>query len=53
MANDISPTLASVRQLSPNLENLFRDLGPLIKAGRKGIPALGRFLGPDGLRPML
>jgi phospholipid/cholesterol/gamma-HCH transport system substrate-binding protein len=53
VANDISPTLRSVRQLSPNLENLFRDLGPLIKAGRRGIPALGRFLGPEGLRPML
>jgi phospholipid/cholesterol/gamma-HCH transport system substrate-binding protein len=53
VANDISPTLRSVRQLSPNLEDLFRDLGPLIKAGRKGIPALGRFLGPEGLRPML
>ena len=53
VANDISPTLRSVRQLSPNLENLFRDLGPLINAGRRGIPALGRFLGPEGLRPML
>ena len=53
VANDISPTLRSVRQLSPNLEDLFRDLGPLIKAGRRGIPALGRFLGPEGLRPML
>jgi ABC-type transporter Mla subunit MlaD len=53
VANDISPTLASVRKLSPHLENLFRDLVPLIKAGRKGIPALGRFLGPDGLRSTL
>ena len=53
VANDISPTLASVRKLSPKLENLFRDLDPLIKAGKKGIPALGRFLGPEGLRPAL
>ena len=53
VANDISPTLASVRKLSPNLEDLFRDLDPLIKAGKKGIPALGRFLGPEGLRPAL
>jgi phospholipid/cholesterol/gamma-HCH transport system substrate-binding protein len=53
VANDISPTLASVRKLSPNLEELFRDLDPLIKAGRRGIPALGRFLGEEGLRPML
>jgi ABC-type transporter Mla subunit MlaD len=53
VANDISPTLRSVRQLSPNLEDLFRDLGPLIRVGRRGIPALGRFLGGEGLRPML
>ncbi len=53
VANDITPTLTSVRKLSPRLENLFRDLVPLIKAGRKGIPALGRFLGPDGLRSTL
>jgi phospholipid/cholesterol/gamma-HCH transport system substrate-binding protein len=53
VANDISPTLRSVRQLSPNLENLFRDLEPLIRVGRRGIPALGRFLGGEGLRPML
>ena len=41
VANDISPTLRSVRQLSPNLENLFRDLDPLIKAGRRGYPGAG------------
>ena len=51
VANDISPTLESVRELSPNLENLFRDLDPLIRAGRRGIPALGRLLGSEGLRP--
>jgi phospholipid/cholesterol/gamma-HCH transport system substrate-binding protein len=52
VANDVSPTLRSVRELAPNLENLFRDLDPLIKAGRRGIPALARFLGPEGLRPV-
>ena len=53
VANDISPTLRSVRRLSPNLENLFRDLDPLIDAADRGLPALERFLGPEGLRPML
>ena len=53
VANDISPTLRSVRRLSPNLEDLFRNLDPLIKAGRRGLPALTRFLGPEGLRPTL
>ena len=53
VAKDISPTLRSVRELSPNLENLFRDLRPLINASRKGLPALRRFLGPEGLRPVL
>ena len=53
VANDISPTLRSVRRLAPELENLFRDLDPLIDAGRRGLPALERFLGPEGLRPVL
>jgi len=53
VANDISPTLESVRRLSPNLESLFRNLGPLIDASKKGLPALERFLGAEGLRPVL
>ena len=53
VANDISPTLDSVRRLSPNLESLFKKLDPLIDASENGLPALERFLGPDGLRPVL
>ena len=53
VANDISPTLDSVRRLSPHLESLFRDLDPLIDASRKGLPALERFIGPEGLQPVL
>ncbi len=53
VANDISPTLDSVRRLSPNLESLFRNLDPLIDASKTGLPALERFLGPEGLRPAL
>ena len=51
VANDISPTLRSVRQLSPHLESLFKKLVPLIKASRKGLPATRQFL--SGLRPVL
>jgi phospholipid/cholesterol/gamma-HCH transport system substrate-binding protein len=51
VANDISPTLHSVRRLSPHLKSLFIDLKPLIRASRKGLPATGRFLG--ALRPVL
>jgi len=40
VANDISPTLDSVRRLSPNLESLFKKLDPLIDASAKGFPAL-------------
>ncbi len=50
VANDISPTLDSVRRLSPNLESLFRNLDPLIDASKDGFPALERFLGPEGLQ---
>ena len=53
VANDISPTLESVRELSPHLENLFRDLDPLIDEAETGLPALRDFLGPEGLRPVL
>jgi ABC-type transporter Mla subunit MlaD len=51
VANDISPTLRSIRQLSPHLKSLFINLKPLIKAARKGLPATRRFL--SGLRPVL
>lgn len=51
VANDISPTLRSVRQLSPHLESLFQKLRPLIKASKHGLPATRRFL--TGLRPVL
>ena len=51
VANDISPTLRSIRQLSPHLESLFKKLRPLIKASKHGLPATRRFL--TGLRPVL
>src|SRR5919198_2537233 len=39
VANDISPTLRSVRELSPHLKSLFIELRPLIAASRRGLPA--------------
>src|SRR3954469_4075186 len=51
VANDISPTLRSIRQLSPHLESLFQKLKPLINVSRKGLPATRQFL--SGLRPVL
>jgi phospholipid/cholesterol/gamma-HCH transport system substrate-binding protein len=51
VANDISPTLRSVKRLSPNLESLFYDLDDLTKASRRGFPALASTL--KGLRPVL
>jgi phospholipid/cholesterol/gamma-HCH transport system substrate-binding protein len=51
VANDISPTLRSVRRLSPSLKSLFIDLQPLIRAAHEGLPATSRFL--DALRPTL
>ena len=51
VANDISPTLRSVRQLSPNLRSVFFDLDDLTRASRKGFPALSSFL--KGLGPVL
>jgi phospholipid/cholesterol/gamma-HCH transport system substrate-binding protein len=51
VANDISPTLHSIRRLSPHLKSLFIDLKPLIRASRTGLPAASRFL--SGLRPVL
>jgi phospholipid/cholesterol/gamma-HCH transport system substrate-binding protein len=50
-ARELSPTLESVADLSPDLEALFRDLNPLITASRRGIPATTKVL--DDLRPLL
>ena len=50
-ARDISPTLDSIRRVSPHLENLFKDLRPLVRVSRAGLPALRRFL--DALAPLL
>ena len=58
VANDVPPTLASVRRLAPDLESALRQTEPLIKAAEKGLPALTgtlEELGPvfDALDPFL
>ena len=50
VARDLSPTLHSVRELSPNLRSLFVSLGKLETASKQGMPALRRTL--DGLSPL-
>ncbi|HEY8001761.1 MAG: MlaD family protein [Vicinamibacteria bacterium] len=51
VARDLSPTLRSVRELSPHLRNLFVDLGDLERVSVTGLPAVRKFL--DGLAPVL
>jgi len=43
-ARELSPTLISLAGLAPDLKALFRDLGPLIRVSRRGLPALEDFL---------
>lgn len=57
-ASDLGPTLRDLRDVSPDLRATFRSLDPLIRAGRKGVPALGRTVrgaGPvvEALNPFL
>ena len=57
-ASDLGPTLRDLRDVSPDLRATFRSLDPLIRAGRKGVPALERTVrgaGPvvDALNPFL
>lgn len=50
-ARQLSPTLADVAILSPQLKTLFTRLNPLISAARAGLPALRSSL--TELRPLL
>ncbi len=51
VARKLSPTLADVRRLSPELRDLFHDLEELEHVSLRGLPALRDFL--DGLAPVL
>jgi phospholipid/cholesterol/gamma-HCH transport system substrate-binding protein len=48
---DLGPTLHSVRLLAPDLRFFFRNLDPLIRVSRTGLPALQDVL--TGARPLL
>ena len=43
VARDLSPTLASIRELAPNLRSLFFDLDELNQAAKRGLPATRRY----------
>jgi phospholipid/cholesterol/gamma-HCH transport system substrate-binding protein len=50
-ARELSPTLVDLKAISPDLRGLFRDVDPLIRVSRRGLPALERVL--DNTRPLL
>jgi phospholipid/cholesterol/gamma-HCH transport system substrate-binding protein len=50
-ARQISPTLISLDQLSPDLRGFFQDLGPLVSVSRAGLPATRQVL--ENTRPIL
>ena len=50
-ADDLGPTLEDLAELSPDLERLFRAVGPLETASRNGVPAAERLL--EGIQPVL
>jgi virulence factor Mce-like protein len=51
VAHDLGPTLHSVKVLSPDLEHLFVNLGPLITAANTGLPAYRDVI--NGATPLL
>jgi phospholipid/cholesterol/gamma-HCH transport system substrate-binding protein len=50
-ARQLSPTLIQLEKLAPDLRALFRDIDPLVRVSRRGLPATSDFL--DRLRPLL
>src|SRR3954468_11747156 len=51
VARDLSPTLHDVRRLAPYARKLFKNLDPLTKASRTGLPSLQGFI--RELRPVM
>jgi hypothetical protein len=39
-ARELSPTLIDLAAIAPDLRGLFRDIGPLIRVSRRGLPAI-------------
>jgi phospholipid/cholesterol/gamma-HCH transport system substrate-binding protein len=50
-ADDLGPTLHDLAELSPDLKQLFRAVGPLTNAARSGVPDAARVL--EGIQPVL
>ena len=51
MARDLQPTLRDVHALAPDLRSFFKNLEPLIKASKTGLPAGSEVI--RGLEPTL
>jgi phospholipid/cholesterol/gamma-HCH transport system substrate-binding protein len=50
-ARELSPTLVDLAALGPDLRGFFRDLDPLVRVSRRGLPATEQVL--DNTRPLL
>jgi phospholipid/cholesterol/gamma-HCH transport system substrate-binding protein len=50
-ARELSPTLIDLDRLAPDLRGFFRDLNPLVRVSRRGLPATEQVL--DNTRPIL
>jgi phospholipid/cholesterol/gamma-HCH transport system substrate-binding protein len=50
-AREVSKTLRSIRVVAPDFNRFMENLGPLVTASKRGLPAGARFL--DDLRPLL
>ncbi len=50
-ARELSPTLIDLDRLAPDLRGFFRDLDPLVRVSRRGLPATEQVL--DNTRPIL
>jgi phospholipid/cholesterol/gamma-HCH transport system substrate-binding protein len=50
-ARQLSPTLIDLDRLAPDLRGFFRDLDPLVRVSRRGLPATEQVL--DNTRPIL
>ncbi len=50
-ARQLSPTLVDLDKVAPDLRGLFKDIGPLVRVSRTGLPATEQVL--DNTRPLL
>jgi phospholipid/cholesterol/gamma-HCH transport system substrate-binding protein len=50
-ARELSPTLVDLDELAPDLRGFFKDLGPLVRVSRTGLPATERVL--ENTEPLL